>query len=106
MVLDKKLVLEELEEAPILNDEEKQNFNTSIVSELLNNFLSIFNSIQSYLADPNLDDIVKNLLDDISDDTALCVGKLQEIIKAATDEDKKEIIAQGQEEAQAIIQED
>lgn len=106
MVLDKKLVLEELEEAPILNEEEKQNFNTSIVSDLLNNFLSIFNSIQSYLVDPNLEDTIKNLLDDISDDTALCVGKLQEIIKAAADEDTKEIINQGQEEAQAIIQED
>lgn len=106
MTLDKKLILEELEdteEQPVLSEEEKNNFNSNIVSDLLVNFLQIFNTNQTNLIDPNIKPEVKILLEDLSDDIALCIGKIQQTLKQANPEDKEQLITDGEDIAQNLI---
>lgn len=114
MTLDKKLILEELEDdefiEPVnqesLSEDEKDNFNANIVSDLLVNFLSIFNANQTNLIDPNIKPEVKILLEDLSDDIALCIGKIQQTLKQATPDDKEKLINDGEDIAQNLIQEE
>lgn len=114
MVLDKKLILEELEDETLpdninqetLSDDEKNNFNSNIVSDLLVNFLSIFNTNQSNLTDPNIKSEVKILLEDLSDDIALCIGKIQQALKQANPDDKEQLINDGEDIAQDLLKEE
>lgn len=114
MTLNKKLILEELEEEiteesaeqTTLSEEEKNNFNSNIVSDLLVNFLQIFNTNQTNLLDPNIKPEVKILLEDLSEDIALCIGKIQQALKEANPEDKEKLINDGEDIAQNLIEEE
>ena len=115
-MLDKKLILEgfddenvidqSTENVPELSEEEKNNFNSNIVSDLLVNFLSIFNTNQTNLLDPNIKPEIKILLEDLSDDVALCIGKIQQALKQANPEDTEKLINDGEDIAQDLIKEE
>lgn len=120
MELKKKLILEELEEpkelpdaiAPIeipteqpaeLTPAEETSFHIGTVTDLLNRYLDIYSSIKSISADELLDADVKGVLESVSDDTAVCIGKLQECLKVCSDGDDGELIARGEQEIQKEV---
>lgn len=115
MELKQKLILEELEEpkelpdaiAPIeipaeqpveLTPAEETSFHIGTVSDLLNRYLDMYSSIKSISADELLDKDVKAVLESVSEDTAICIGKLQECLKLCSDGNDGELIAQGEQE--------
>ena len=120
MELKKKLILEELEEpkelpdviAPIeipteqpveLTPAEETNFHVGTVTDLLNRYLEVYSSIKSIAADELLNADVKGVLESVSDDTAVCIGKLQECLKLCSDGNDGELISQGEQEIQKEV---
>lgn len=123
MNLNNKLILEELEDntilddvntavasdntdTPQLNDSEINNFNLGFVSDILNKFLDLFNNIKSYDDNPAVKADIRSILDSVSDDVAVNIGKLQEAIKLCTEDNSGDLIAQGQTEAQNVSKEE
>lgn len=114
MKLDKKLILEELvdettnepSEVTELTEDEINNFNSGLTSDVLNRCLDLFNFLEGSKNDTNVKPEVFSILNDISGDIALCIGKLQETLKLSTGDENKDLINQGQDDAQEIIKEE
>lgn len=117
MNLKKKLILEELETlpdaiAPIeipaeitpeLTPAEDTRFHVGTVSDLLNNYLSVYSTLKSIIASPELNADVAAVLESVSEDTAICIGKLQECLKLCSDGKDGEKITQGEQAVQKEI---
>ena len=83
-----------------LTQQEKELFHSSLISDLLQRELDLFNTIKSYLSDPNdeVNESVKLTLESVSDDTAIAIGKLEQCLKDAVDEKTEDLMSQGEED--------
>ena len=83
-----------------LTAQEKDLFHSSLISDLLTKELDLFNTIKSYLSDPNdeIDELVKLTLESVADDAAVSIGKLEQCLKDAVDEKTEDLINQGEED--------
>lgn len=111
----KKLILEELEDEELtmevpsevtpveLTPSEEINFHVSSITDLLNIYLEAYNKLNSYIAAPEFKSEIKDILESVSEDNALIIGKLQEALKGSSEKHKEDLINQGAEDAQEII---
>lgn len=113
LTLDKKDLEEPIQE-PIKVEEpveldkgEKVNFILSVLSDLNNNVLDIFNYLTPYITnvDPeeNLSEDNKNLLASVYEDVSLILGKLSQGLKDNSPENIQNAIDDGQTQAQETI---
>lgn len=124
MELKKKLILEDLEDEVVskpadevnlkptpteteinLTPEEEVNFHVGTISDLLNKDLELFNLINSIMTDSALKPEIHQVLESVSDDLAISIGKLQECLKVCSDDKDGQLINQGEKEVKNIIEE-
>ena len=98
---------EELVPTPELSEPEKVNFILSVLSDLNNKVLDIFNYLTPYVtnidSEENLSEDNKTLLTSVYEDVSLILGKLSQGLKDNSPENIQNAIDDGQTEVQETI---
>lgn len=97
-------------EAPGLTENEKSNYVLSIFTDLQSRIMDLFNYIRSFFGDGwedgNVSKENKELLRSLNEDVSLMLGKVQQGIKENTEKHVQDVIAQGEEQTQEILNSD
>lgn len=121
--LNKKLILEELEDevavkdipdiiidgdllpADTLIEESPDTLNLSYITTVLSDELKSYDGLSNLVNTPeeNVDENTLAILRSVLEDKAIIIGKLQQALKDNSDDVLKDSIDQGEEESKAII---